>query len=589
MQTTIPIQTSVTTITSQISAVVQRCILLAYPNIEIDITKFVAYRGTKTDYQFNQIGALAKIFGLSATIVAETIHNKLFNNPLIEFVETICTEKQILLIFNVHKIYLQDILNKLYTLTVLNNGIPPPPQIDIPQKILIDFSSPNIAKEMHVGHLRSTIIGESLCRVFEYCGSQTRRINHIGDWGTQFGMVIAYIKKYTIKEYDISILMTIYKESRKLFDTDIEFNKSAHMETVQLQHGLPENIAIWKSICDTSMCSFNKIYLQLGTYLEVRGESFYQNHMIKLMEDLDSIIIKDSGMKIVFATGMSQPYILAKSDGGFTYDTSDLAAIHYRLFEEKADQIIYVVDSGQQQHFEILFQLAKDLGWTKNTLLKYVNFGLVLGADGKKLKTRSGETIKLQDLLDQAYISSNNCTKKLAKERHPNWDDQTIDTISKKIAINCIKYSDLSSPRQSDYKFNLDKMLNVKGNTAVYLMYALARCKAIIRKIPNIENIAHGDIILDSIESRNLAFKLARYPEIINDTITQLAPHHLCNYLYDLVNLLSKFYLKDRCIDFNDKGEIIHIYDYRVRLINLVMFVITKLFDLIGLEQIEEM
>jgi arginyl-tRNA synthetase len=626
-------------ITNQVNTLLKNCISLAYPKIKIDFTKFIVHRGTKTDYQFNQINALAKILNLSNNIVAETIHCELSKSKLVESVEIVYNGIQIFIILSVAKNHLQYMVNELYKYVVDNNFLPSPKIENLPKTILIDFSSPNIAKEMHVGHLRSTIIGESLCRIFEYCGSNVKRVNHIGDWGTQFGMLIAYIKQNNISEYNLSQLMIMYKESRKMFETDQIFKKNAHLETVGLQQGSDDNIAIWKKICAISMDSFNKIYVQLGTYSDVKGESFYQSRMVKLVEDLDNIINKNDGMKVLFAPGILLPFILVKSDGGFTYDTSDLTALRYRLFEEKADKVVYVVDSGQQQHLEILFKLAIDLGWAKQGQLDHVGFGLVLGSDGKKLKTRSGETIKLQSLLDQAFEHANTITTQLAKEKHPEWDQNMINLISNKIAINCIKYADLSNPRLSNYKFNLVKMINVKGNTAVYLMYALARCKAILRKVsngpillksafidlkeipeknslsesvltdskevperlllsesvstdskevPNIQIILNGEIILDNIDAKNLAFKVIKYSEVINDSIEQLAPHHLCNYLYDLVGSLTKFYEKNRCIQFGNDGKIIHINEHRIRLINLVMVIISKMFDLIGLEHIEQ-
>ena len=575
-------------ISQQVNVLIRQCISESYPTLN-DYNKFFVCKGVKTDFQFNQINSIAKLLSIINTEVAETIHNKLVTNNLIEFAEIVNLDKQTIIIFNIRTSYLQSIIDEMY-LSYLNQGHIILNINNLPQKVLIDFSSPNVAKEMHVGHLRSTIIGESLCRVFEYCGCQVKRINHIGDWGTQFGMLIAYIKEKNILTYDLPGLMAMYKESRILFDSDREFNLRAHLETVCLQKGQYDNISIWKNICEISMNAFTKIYHQLGTQMEVRGESFYQNRMVKLIDDLDflSLLTDSNNMKIMFAQGYDLPLILVKSNGGFTYDTSDLTAVRYRIFEEKADKIIYVVDSSQQQHFEILFQVAEDLGWCAKNQLNHVGFGLVLGSNGKKLKTRSGETIRLQDLLDQAFAHAKTITTVSAKEKHPDWNEEMIDFVSKRIAINCIKYMDLSNPRQSNYKFNLEKMLNTKGNTGVYLMYALARCKAIIRKVPNIDGILLGPLQLDTIDSRNLAFKLIKYPEVIRDTVEQFSPHHLCNYLYELVGLLTRFYDKNRCIEFDSDNQITHIYEHRVRLIWLVLGVISKLFDLIGLEEIEQ-
>lgn len=572
-------------ITDYFDILLKKCIISAYPLTEPSISKYSISYGSKTDYQFNQINALAKTLNLDNNIISSTIHNKLFEHDIIESVKTIVINNQLILTINVESSYLEKMINKLY----LEKTSVPKISGLTSTSVLIDFSSPNVAKEMHVGHLRSTIIGESLCRVFEYVGCDVKRVNHIGDWGTQFGMLIAYVKKNNVKveENGLKELMSMYKESRKLFDADPEFKKLAHMETVRLQQGSQDNIDIWKNICQISMASFNKIYEQLGTHAEVLGESFYQDRMVQLVKDLKDKLVDSDGMVVLFPKGFKIPYILVKSDGGFTYDTSDLAAARYRLLEQKVDQVIYVIDSGQQQHMEMLFQVVNELGWS-NDKLKYVGFGLVLGSDGKKLKTRCGETIRLQDLLDLANDHAKNVTTNLAKKNHPDWDGPMIEMISKKIAINCIKYADLCNPRLSNYKFDLKKMINHKGNTAVNLMYALARCKGIIRKIPNLDEVIKGDIIIDSVDSKNLVFKLLCFPDTINNAIKHLAPNHLCNYLYELVELLTKFYEKNRCIEFDDHQQIVHIYQHRIRLINLVIGIMSKLFYLIGLEHVEQ-
>ena len=611
------------TITHVANQIIEQVIKKVYGNLLTDFSKYRATKTAKADYQFGQIGSIAKLLNLKPKDVAETIHNCLFSQDLIEFVETIehggksssstCsfgdkveTEKQIFIIFSMKTCYLQDRINNLYS-ELLDKNLPPPLITNFPSKILVDFSSPNVAKEMHVGHLRSTIIGESICRIMEYCGASVKRINHIGDWGTQFGMIIAYIKRMKSSDseyyYDLAKLMEIYRAARILFDSDEIFKHEAHTETVLLQQGLAENIAIWENIRQISLEAFDKIYQQLDiTNLEVRGESFYQPHMVQLIQDLQDKLTESYGLKVILATNQAIPFILVKSDGGFTYDTSDLAALRYRIQEEKVDQIIYVIDSSQKQHLDILFQLAQDLGWATANQLKHVGFGLVLGSDGKKIKTRaglvpegagrtlrvSGESAKLQDLLTEAYKHAMTTTTELATFRHQNWTPEEIDTLSKKIAINCIKYTDLSNPRLSNYKFSLNKMLNSKGNTAVYLMYALARCKSILRNIPNCENILIGDLELDTPEARNLAFKLLKYSETIEDSVNQLAPHHICNYLYDLAGLLNKFCEKNRCIDFNPDGLIIGIHEHRVRLINLAINIIRKLFYLVGFEEIEQ-
>ena len=571
-------------ITNTVNNRLHACINLLYGN-EFDLSLFVFHRGSKTDYQFNQLHNLAKMLSHQIEKVADNLKQALSLADIFVDVCIVQTNKQTILTVNLSTTYIEKMVNLVCNMA--QNAELPKPMLSLPKKVLIDFSSPNIAKEMHVGHLRSTIIGESLCRIYEFCGSNVVRINHIGDWGTQFGMLIAYIKKFKPTSYTIGDLMLMYKESKKMFDTDTEFKSQSYLETVALQKKDPTNITIWKSICNISMQSFNKIYEQLDIYGYIRGESFYQDLMVELVEDLDYNLVTNDGMKLFFVEEFDVPLIIVKSDGGFTYDTSDLAAARYRLMEDKADQIVYVVDSGQELHFKLLFGAVDKLGWAKKSQLKHAGFGLVLGSDGKKLKTRSGEIIKLEDLLDEAYKYSKDVTKTLAKERHTEWDEEMIDCVSKKIAINCIKYADLCNPRQTNYKFSYDKMLNLKGNTGVYLMYALARCKAILRKNKNNE-YNNSPIILDTLYARNLAFKLMKYPEAIADSIENLSPHYLCNYLYDLVGLVTKFYENDRCIEFNQTGEILQIHNHRIQLISLVAKVITQFFHLIGLKTIEE-
>jgi arginyl-tRNA synthetase len=335
----------------------------------------------------------------------------------------------------------------------------------------------------------------------------------------------------------------------------------------------------------------------LNISLTVQGESFYQERMKLLMNDstVNKHIKIDQGMKIMFIENNKTPLILQKSDSAFTYDTSDLAAIKYRLDEEKVDQIIYVVDSSQSLHFELLFKTAINLKWiTGANQLKHVGFGLILGEDGKKLKSRSGHSVKLQDVIDEVYeYAYETMKKKIQSGDKHHLTEPEIKTVSKKIAINSIKYFDLHNPRLNSYKFDIKNMLSQKGDTALYLMYTLGRCKGINRKIKildpdNIfsENL-DSKIITTNSQARRLILKLLQFQEPIIDSINQLSPHHLCTYLYDLTQLLTSFYETVICIEtVNDK---IHIYNDRVKLINMSINMIEKYFDLLGLESVEEL
>ncbi|AGF85004.1 synthetase [Moumouvirus goulette] len=573
-------------ITQLVNNYLRGCISSCFPQV-INVNEYSVIKSNKHDYQFNRLAHLSQITSLNINIVADKLLAELSNNKIFDLVQIINIKQNIFLVLNISNEYISRRINIIYDDLLHNSSLPNPIINSLPPKILIDFSSPNIAKEMHIGHLRSTIIGESLCRIYEFCGCEVQRVNHIGDWGTQFGMLIAYIKKYDKKIGTLSELMNMYKESRKLFDEDNEFHKNSLQETVKLQKGDEENICIWKEIREISLTSFNEIYKELDTYSEIKGESFYQSRMNDLIKELDGFIVEDNRMKIIRLDNYECPLILVKSDGGFTYDTSDLAALKYRLFEEKADQILYVVDSGQSLHFNMIFETAIKFGWCSSSQVKHIGFGVILGEDGRRLKTRSGKTIKLLDVLNDVKLHAKTITSQYCENTNRTMSPDMIETISNKIAVNSIKYSDLNNPRENNYKFDIKKMLNTKGNTAVYLMYALARCQGILRKTPNLQDILNGQIVIDDLEIRNLSMKILKYPEVIESTIKENAPHHICNYLYELVVSMTKFYNENRCMEIKN-DQIIKVYEYRIRLINLVVIVIKKMFDLIGLEHVEQ-
>ena len=366
------------------------------------------------------------------------------------------------------------------------------PQFNIPKpkKIIVDYSSPNVAKEMHVGHLRSTIIGDVIGNFYDLLENDVIRINHIGDWGTQFGMLIAFIKHNQINldesELNITDLHKWYKESKQLFDSDLNFNKRAHQDVVCLQKGSKEHLNIWKNICKISELSYQEVYkrLNISTNLEICGESFYNKYLEDLVEDLDNkhLLKDDNGAKLLFVDKKNPPLIVKKSDGGFGYDATDLAALKYRIKELKADKIIYVTDSGQNLHFELLFKAAKLAGWIDGQDLNHVSFGVVLGEDGKRIKSRSGESIKLIDLLDEAkniYIENN---QKRKEDNTCRINSENLENISKIIGWNAVKYADLKHNRNNDYQFDYQKMLDTKGDTLVYQLYSWVRLKNLTRR-----------------------------------------------------------------------------------------------------------
>lgn len=424
------------------------------------------------------------------------------------------------------------------------------------KKIIVEFSSPNIAKELHVGHLRSTIIGDCLARLFEFLGQDVLRLNHLGDWGTQFGMLITFMKevspgvlKGTVAT-DLESLMGWYRSAKKRFDEDADFKARSQREVVKLQAGEAEAMHAWKIICDVSRQGFQQIYDILDVELEERGESFYNPHLKEVVEELDKkgLVRISDGAKCIFLDGFqnregeSLPLMIQKSDGGYNYDTTDLAAIRHRIFVEKADRIIVVVDAGQSLHFQMIFAAAKAAGWLNpaKTEVDHVGFGLVLGADGKKFKTRSGDTEKLIDLLDEAVVRA----RAIIDERLPTIEEEEKKTLAHVLGIGAVKYADLSSLRTKDYMFSYERMLKFEGNTAVFLLYAYVRINGIKRKCAvDIEEVMkHHKIALEHPSEISLALHLRRFGEVIDIMGRDLLPNRLTDYLYELAEKFNAFF-----------------------------------------------
>jgi len=369
---------------------------------------------------------------------------------------------------------------------------------DAPRKrAVVDFSSPNIAKEMHVGHLRSTIIGESMCRILEFCGHEVHRLNHVGDWGTQFGMLIEYMKEkfpnFMTQLPDISDLQEFYKAAKKRFDDDDVFKKKAQLSVVDLQSGGEFSRKAWQKICDVSRKAFQTIYDRLQVSLEERGESFYNALIPHIVEDLRAreLCVESDGAMCIFTPKVAEiPLMAVKSDGGYGYDSTDLAAIYHRLFMMRADWIVYITDMGQELHFHMIFDAAKQAGWHIDPITRcdHMGFGVVQGEDKKKFKTRSGETVKLVDLLDEAVERAAAEIKTRVEKQSQDGneaflkDEKEQQEAANKIGIAAVRYFDMKQNRVSPYVFNYDKMLDPKGNTAVYLFYAYARIRAIQRR-----------------------------------------------------------------------------------------------------------
>jgi arginyl-tRNA synthetase len=509
----------------------------------------VATKAIFGDYQCNQAMPLAKVLKKKPGLIAEEIVSILkTKNQSKEFFKEITATPQGFINLQLNTKFLEKRFNNLLKNTD-SFGI----EKENKEKfVIIDYSSPNIAKEMHVGHLRSTIIGEAIARTLEFKGFKVERINHIGDWGTQFGMLIRHLKDKipdleNTKSLDISDLVMFYKEAKKRFDTDDKFKDEARKEVINLQSGKKVNIDAWNYLCNLSRQSFNEIYSLLDVKLIERGESFYNQHLPEIVNELDSksILKISDGARCVFIEGIKNrdgdllPLIVQKSDGGYNYDTTDLAALRYRLREQNADWVIYVTDKGQSTHFQQLFGAAKMARWTddKHRLI-HIGFGLVLGEDKKKFKTRSGETVKLKDLLNEAIVRA----RAIVDEKNPDFNNRMKSKIANVIGLGAVKYADLSQNRESDYVFSFDKMLQLQGNTAPYLIYVYVRIQSILRKSGiNIDKLKSEITIYEESE-RNLVFHILKFADLFEIIFRDFATQHLADYLFELCQIFNRFY-----------------------------------------------
>ena len=467
--------------------------------------------------------------------------------------------------------------------------------------IIVDFSSPNIAKEMHVGHLRSTIIGDCIARVLEFRGYRVLRLNHVGDWGTQFGMLISQLKQVapealnTADAIDLGDLVTFYREAKQRFDNDSKFQTISREEVVKLQAGDPVSLKAWGLLCEQSRKEFQKIYDTLDINLQERGESFYNPKLQDVVDDLNrqGLLVTDDGARCVFLEGMlgkegkPLPLIVQKSDGGFNYATTDLAAIRYRLGADgdAATRVIYVTDAGQANHFSAVFQVAKRAGWIPaEATVEHVPFGLVQGVDGKKLKTRSGDTIRLKDLLEEAIEHCGTNLRNRLKEEDRNESEDFIQHVATTVGIAAVKYADLSTNRITNYQFSFERMLALNGNTAPYLLYAAVRIKGIARKGGSLDGATPDKLIFTEPQEWALAKQLLQLDVIISDVETELLPNRLCNYLFELSQSFNRFYDQVPVLKAEEPAR-----SSRLALCNLCANTLELGLQLLGIQTLERM
>ena len=421
-----------------------------------------------------------------------------------------------------------------------------------PLTIVVDLSAPNLAKEMHVGHLRSTIIGDALARVFEHLGHRVVRQNHVGDWGTQFGMLITHLDEVGERSSELADLEAFYVAARQRFDTDPEFADRARHAVVALQSGEPRTRAAWQSFVDTSLAHCAAVYARLGAKLsraDIMAESAYNDDLADIVATIRSanLLTESEGAQCVFLDefkakdGSPLPVIVQKSDGGYLYATTDLAAVRYRARTLHADRVIYVVGNPQSLHFKQIFAVARAIAGfiPAGISLEHCGFGSMLGRDGKPFKTRDGGSVKLVALLDEAERRA----AALVAEKSPDLTPAQRAATAQAVAIGALKYADLSRSRSGDYIFDWDQMMSFEGNTAPYLQYACTRILSIFRRADHSPAAYLGlqPLLTEPLE-RALALKLLRFRETLDAVAKECLPHYLCTYLYELAGTFMQFY-----------------------------------------------
>jgi arginyl-tRNA synthetase len=546
------------------------------------------------DYQANMAMGLSKQLGQQPRAIAQSIVDHLD-------VAEVCEIPQIagpgFINFTVKPSYLTTKIQAMHLDSRLGVAV-----AEKLQRVVVDFSSPNIAKEMHVGHLRSTILGDCIARVLEFRGHDVIRLNHVGDWGTQFGMLILYLREaypqalITADALDLGDLVVLYKKAKKRFDEDAEFQAAARTEVVKLQAKDPDSIKAWNLLCDQSRREFQIIYDRLNVKLTERGESFYNPYLAAVVEDLrgSGLLVESNGAQCVFVDGFVNregdplPLIVQKTDGAYNYATTDLAAIRYRIQTDRSDRIIYITDAGQSDHFAQFFQVAKRAGWVpENVDIVHVPFGLVLGEDGKKIKTRDGEAIKLKELLDESIDRFRaDLESRLAAEVDRQETPEFIANSAKIVGLSAVKYADLSQNRLSNYVFSFDKMLALQGNTAPYMMYAYVRVQGISRKGGiDFDRLGdHAQIILGEELELILAKHLLQLSTVITEVERDLLPNRLCQYLFELSQKYNQFYDKHSVLQAEEP-----IRTSRLILSDLTAKTLKLGLDLLGIPVLERM
>ena len=540
------------------------------------------------DYQANLAMGLAKRLKRKPREIAEPIAERLRGQPLFERVEVAGPG---FINLTLSRAFLEREILDFATDNRL--GVP---VAELAQTVVVDYSSPNVAKEMHVGHLRSTVIGDALVRLFGYLGHKVIRQNHLGDWGTQFGMLIEDLIDNGAEAgqaYSVSDLDGLYRQAKRRFDEDSDFAARARQRVVKLQAGDPLTLDLWRQLVAESERHFEQVYQRLGALLtgdDTCGESFYNDRLTEVVADLDKAgLLKESqGAAVVYPPGFKDrdgnpmPMIVRKSDGGYLYATTDFAAARYRIGDLDADRILIVTDARQRDHFAMLFAALNEAGWADGVRLDHVAFGSVLGPDRKPFKTRAGGTIKLVDLLDEAHQRA----RQTIDDKNPDLPDDERELIAEAVGIGALKYADLSNDRIKDYVFDWNRMLALDGNTAPYLLNAYVRIQSIFRRA-GLDAATSGDsaIRLDDPGEKALALQLLQFPQAVMLVAETLEPHRLCHYLYELAGAFHTFYEHCPVLGADDTA----VRDSRLRLCQAVATTLATGLGLLGIGVVTRM
>ena len=536
------------------------------------------------DFQINGVMGAAKQAKQNPRELAQKVADALAGNAVIESAE-VAGPGFINLRLNA------DFLAKNLQ-TALNNSRFGVAEAADKKTVVIDYSSPNLAKEMHVGHLRSSIIGDSIARILGFLGHTVIRQNHVGDWGTQFGMLVAYMveQQQHNAEFQLSDLEQFYRSAKVRFDEDPAFADTAREYVVKLQGGDETVLALWKQFVEISLHHAQNVYDTLGLLLtpdDVAGESIYNNDLHNVINELSEkgLAVDDDGAKVVFLDefknqdGDPAAFIVQKQGGGFLYSTTDLACVRYRVGKLKADRLLYVVDTRQKLHFEQLFNVSRKAGWLpENVSAEFIGFGTMMGKDGKPFKTRSGDTVKLVDLLDEAVERAT----ALVQSKNSESSAEEAAKIGRPVGIGAVKYADLSKNRTSDYVFDWDVMLSFEGNTAPYLQYAYTRVQSVFRKAGEWDKTAA--LTLSEPLEKQLAVELLKFEDVLQNAADTSYPHYLAAYLYQVATLFSRFY--EACPILKAEGQ---TRNTRLQLAALTGETLKQGLELLGIETLEVM